>query len=643
VSLIAHRLIERYEKLLFVPGGNQPGFGLVAEEGLAAGVVSVGAYQSRDSYRMNLGIVPESNDNMHFAGLSHGPSGIGDLKPDLLAPSGEMSLDLGFLWLKRKRERRGLYQLPPGYSVSSGTSEATPMAAAVAALVLSAAKQTGVPHDAMRLKAALLGSARYMPALQAFEQGNGLIQVEAAYNALKRRPQTPAVSIASRAPVRTSLSTMLSTPNVGLGLYEREGWAVGDTGTRIVTFTRVAGPPEPMTFQLNWRGNDGTFATPSSVQLPLNTPTHVAIKVSPTVAGAHSAILSLDYHSLPIYAAQMLATVVAAYHLSSEGRQSITAALTVPTTGDRGIFVDVPAGVRALRYSGTSHDGSPVPLRLISPSRDTRRWPTCANGATCVVVRPEVGVWEINVNRLPAVTDFDPSRVTPAKPVSVRIATSLVGADVSYSTPALRALVGQSFDVPVTITNRFAAMPMAIATSPLQSARSVTKTIRRGEQQMFEMSVPTGTTSLRARITDVADRGSDLDVYLFSCASTTFRAPSNCAPAAKSSIKLEDGEVEIVNPMPGRWVAVVDAYHIPSGQTSYTYFDVFANGRLGALVSADVEALRGTGASWSTSVHGWVASLPETGRSLWARLMAVSPGGLITASIDFPIESSEAR
>ena len=81
---------------MFVPGDNAPAFGFVAEDGLAPGAMSVGGYQSRESYRLNNGFVPEKDDNLHWGALSHGPSGSGALKPDLLAPSGQMSTEVGY-------------------------------------------------------------------------------------------------------------------------------------------------------------------------------------------------------------------------------------------------------------------------------------------------------------------------------------------------------------------------------------------------------------------------------------------------------------------------------------------------------------------------------------------------------------------
>ena len=73
ISVIAQRLTDRYKKLMFVPGDNSPAFGYVAEDGLAPGAMSVGGYQSKESYRVNNGLIPEHDDNLHWGALSHGP------------------------------------------------------------------------------------------------------------------------------------------------------------------------------------------------------------------------------------------------------------------------------------------------------------------------------------------------------------------------------------------------------------------------------------------------------------------------------------------------------------------------------------------------------------------------------------------
>jgi hypothetical protein len=235
------------------------------------------------------------DDNMHWGGLSHGPSGHGALKPDLLAPSGHLGNDPGY---RASSALKGLYQLPPGYTMGGGTSDATPVAAGAVALLVSAAKQTGIPYDPDRLKSAITSSTRWIGRLGAHEQGNGLIQVAAAWNLLQAWPrgQSP-IAISTRAPVKTVLSHLLATPDEGTGIFERETWTPGTRGERTLTFTRTSGPVEPMTFALTWQGNDGTFAGPSSVTLPLNRQASISVSIAATSAAVRPVPISLTHQA----------------------------------------------------------------------------------------------------------------------------------------------------------------------------------------------------------------------------------------------------------------------------------------------------------------------------------------------------------
>ncbi|HEV8150818.1 MAG TPA: S8 family serine peptidase, partial [Gemmatimonadales bacterium] len=516
ISVILQRLITRYQKLVFVPGSNSPGFALVAEDGLAPGAMSVGGYQSQESYRLNLGYVPEGADHLHWGALSHGPSGTGALKPDLLAPSGQMSTDIGYLYRTFEQELRGLYQLPAGYSVDGGTSTATPMAAGATALLLSAAKQSGVPYDAARLKAALVGSARFIPSLAAHEQGNGLLQVAAAYRLLTALANARPVAIVSRAPVQTRLSHLLAPPHEGVGLYEREGWSVGAHGSRTVTLTRTSGPPGALLFQLSWQGNDGTFSGPSSLALPLNQPVGLSLAITVKEPGAHSALLTLDTPTVPGHAYRMLATVVAPLQFGPG--HTLSAELSVPRPGDRPVFVLVPAGVSALSFSAAGEDTT-VRLTAISPER-ADLYPcsfTAPASQPCVVANPEPGVWEINAAITFGLRNFDPNRPNPLKSAKLTVSVALAGVAIAADTAAARRSQAEATaDLPLRLTNQWAALSVAAAQTALGSAYRTTRTIQQGEQHLYEVMVPRGATSLLARVSDVAPQA-DLDIYLLDC------------------------------------------------------------------------------------------------------------------------------
>ena len=118
---------------------------------------------------------------------------------------------------------------------------ASPQAAGAAALLVSAAKQTGVQKQPDQLRQALKSSCpapRHGPHRR-YEQGNGLINVGAAWDLLKTNIKT--VDITSSVPVNTVLSGFLATPGIGQGIYDREGVTVGQSYTRTYTFTRTSG------------------------------------------------------------------------------------------------------------------------------------------------------------------------------------------------------------------------------------------------------------------------------------------------------------------------------------------------------------------------------------------------------------------
>src|SRR4030095_9176942 len=113
----------------------------------------------------------------------------------------------------------------------NGTSMAAPQAAGAAALLISAAKQTNVQKQPAQIRQALRSSTHYLAGrYQAYEQGNGLINVGAAWDLLATNIKT--VNIQSSVPVNTLLSGFLATPGIGVGINDREGVVAGASYVR---------------------------------------------------------------------------------------------------------------------------------------------------------------------------------------------------------------------------------------------------------------------------------------------------------------------------------------------------------------------------------------------------------------------------
>ena len=88
---------------------------------------------------------------------------------------------------------------------------ASPAATGAAALLVSAAKQSNVQKQPAQLRQAMISSARLLDTsrYQVFEQGNGLINVGAAWDLLKTNIKT--VDISSSVPVNTVISQFLAS------------------------------------------------------------------------------------------------------------------------------------------------------------------------------------------------------------------------------------------------------------------------------------------------------------------------------------------------------------------------------------------------------------------------------------------------
>ena len=317
-AILYDRLIEKSKVQMFISAGNSgPGENTVGDPSVATKVMSVGAYITDATWESNYGSTAPTagTDNMHpFS--SRGPREDGGFKPSIMAPGAAISSTP--MW-QPGGPVAGTYALPPGYSMLNGTSMASPQSAGAAALLVSGAQQTGVQHQPEQLRQALNSSARFVEGYGAYEQGNGLIRVGAAWQVLAAKIKT--VDITSSVPVDTALEQFLATPGIGVGIHDREGVTRGQDYTRTYTFTRTSGGGGSTTFNLSWVGNDGTFSTGIVHQPAQGGGPSVTVNISPDEYGAHSAILNLDDPSNPGIEYQTLNTVVVPRTFSGPGLQ----------------------------------------------------------------------------------------------------------------------------------------------------------------------------------------------------------------------------------------------------------------------------------------------------------------------------------
>ncbi|MCY3547274.1 MAG: S8 family serine peptidase [Gemmatimonadetes bacterium] len=622
-SVIADRLVERYGVSIFSPTHNFPILGAIDDIVMGRGVIGIGGHESKDNFFMNHGVRVEHDDNLLITG-GYGPMGDGTLKPDVISPSNYVSTWLGFI---EGRAMAGLFQLPPGYTIAGGTSTATPTATGAGALLISAARQAGIPIDPYRLKYAITRGARWVPNIAAYKQGNGVVSVAGAWDILQQLESGAlAVDIEARSSVVTPYSHLLPTPHVGFGLYERSGWKAGERGERTVTFTRTSGPSGNMTFDVGWEGNDhGTYSSPLTVTLPLNTPVDFPVTVTPAGHGVHTAHLTLDHDDVAGYAHRSHAAIVAPEPLNSANGYTAKQEAEVPRPGLKSYFFDVPEGVTALKID-VAWEERPVTLGVFRPDTRGQRGEMIrsdAGGITQVVANPIAGTWEVRLGDIADTRTFDWEQARehePVPPTPATLTVSALAADVEVVAAGMAADNGAPATAgagvagtgthQVWITNRMASFTGGAVNTPVGSARREYNSIAPLGQQVYEIEVLPGSSALMVRTEverdaagDAAAGGTssaDLDVYVFDCTG------DECTGVRVDGDPVGDESVVVHNPAAGRWKVVVDAASA-TGDVFYQYLDVVFNPAYGTVSAIDMPQERAPDARWTTTAHAWTA------------------------------------
>lgn len=621
-----NRLITQTKAQMFISAGNSgPGINTVGDPSVATLVMSVGAYVSSASWTSNYGATVPKADGL-FVFSSRGPREDGGFKPNIVAPGSAVST------IPAWQDPTGqclAYNCPPGYAMFNGTSMAAPEATGGAALLISAAKQSSVQYKPDQLRQAINSSARYLPGYGAYEQGNGLFQVGAAWDLLKKNIKS--VDILSQAPVNTIISGFLATPNKGLGIYQREGWQAGDSKSLTITFTRTSGGSKPVNYNLTWVGNDGTFSSAASIALPLNQPVNLAVTVHPAAAGAHSALLNLDDPDTVGLDYQVMNTVVAAERFPTPSF-SITHASSANRADKATFFFYVPPATPAYNVdlqvlTGRARLWRFHPYGVPYPSSVAGVTSYCT--APCTVsqttANPMAGVWEASV---------EVSRASTANPATFNLTAAVMGVDVTPATWVVDpSKVGTTYTQVFSFKNRFAPFTGGATGTALGSAFATRPTIAAGgANQTFNINVPANSTSLTVKIGGASDASADLDLYVYKCTTGT------CVLAGSSTGPTAEEVVTVANPAAGLWKALVNPYAVPAGTTQYNYLDVIANPMYGTVSVTDPAALHPSGSTWSATASTTPLAAPGTGRFLQG-FVQVKTGTTVLGSAEVDLKN----
>lgn len=632
-TIVTARLIEKYKKPYAVTANNPPGLSAATEHGNAQWGFAVGSFETKESYRVNDGYLVEHNDNLHHDSGAGGPSGTGEIKPDIVVPSGYLA---SFMPIRNYSPaysgQKGLYRFPPGYGIFGGTSQAAPTMAGALAILMSAAKQERVPYDAERIWRAVTGSARHLPHLKTHLQGHGAVDVAAALALLKAYAKdAPRLTIESRSSVRTAYSAWLTPPHEGVGLWEQEGWRAGQKEQRTITFTRTGGPAELMTFAVSWQGNDGTFASAATLTLPLKKPTALAVTVSPLSSGAHSALVTLDHASIPGHAYRTMATIVAADSLDAKTQFAVSKKEAVVRPGPfTSYHLDVPQAAEALTVRATG-----AKLWLLDP---INRGSNSPGANPRIVPLPRPGIWEATTE-----IESDPLELAwmvpagqLAPPVPTTFDAAVLGARIDTPAP-LNLTPGSSQTIEVGIENRFGAFQGGLTTTAVVSARTSRERLAPRNQRVFDLQVPAGSPLLLAEITGASVSDADIDLYLFDCTG------KRCVAAASTLGHSSAPRVRRLQPKPGLWKVVVDASRVPADGIAFDYTDAVGDPALGMVAVADGSLARAVDARWTSKANVWLAGRSAAGRDARAALVVSATEGATTVPIAVRLVPIEAK
>jgi subtilisin family serine protease len=596
-SVIFDRLVERYKKPIFISADNGgPAVATISENASASKVITVGGYVSRDTWRSNYGVSVNDPDYI-ISFSSRGPRKDGGFKPDILAPAAVVAVsDYVYAPVRGPGDP---YALPPGYIRGAGTSDASPIAAGAAALLISAAKQTGVPYDSARLKWAIKTTARHLQGWGAHEQGDGLFQVEQAWNALRRSVDLP--QIESVAPVRTLQSNYLRVPNQGPGIYEREGWVSGQSAERSIRFRRLTGKRGAITYNVRWVGDKSTFSSALHIALPLGVPVLLQVAITCQPPGVHSAILHLDEVGGSENAYEIMNTVVCAQEFGIDKRFRVDTARAADFPSYSSMFLRIPSRTNALNIR-TGEVTTKMQVSAVGPADSRTISATGGSGLSVledgnqVIISPEEGVWEIVFDHGNPFSFMKQPPETHVK-LNFTIEASISGTEIEPMAPVTLDVGGRT-ELTASMTNRLSAFVGNTEELSLGSGTLVRATLEDGgPPKIYEVSLPSGTDSFRTRITPIdAAADADLDLYVYDCSQKRcFLKGSAVGPGTNESITVR-------NTTAGLWKVVIDPVRVHSGSVNVEYVDVFTNPLFGRLKTNAVAKIHTSGENWSESL-----------------------------------------
>jgi hypothetical protein len=620
-GLLFHRMVVAYGKPIFHGAGNMSLY--LGSASALGDAFSVGGSIGPETFAALYGGAALPGLMVHPVGAA-GPAIDGALKPDFVAPVHRVAADLSTATQKIPVPKNAptLY-LPAGYQISCCTSSSGPYAAGIGALLLTAARQERLPYSHVAFSRALRVGARFLSESPAHEQGNGVLDVNAAWDELKRQVEIP--RIVTTAHVVHPLAGYAAHVAEGEGIFERDGWTAGMSGTRDIRFRRESGPAEPVSYRLSWTGNSGAFAAAESIRLPQHETVSLSVAINVRSAGAHSAILNLHDPATDAIVFRTQATVVAAEQFAkADGTLRVSGALSL--LAQRAHYVSVPADTRAMEIELKVLRGSVratvLPSHGLYPNYYGHVYPQSGRAFTPGIYHvtlpdPVPGTWTLTVDNTTAWRESNQPLVSTAE-AEYELTARLLNASV-------RPRLSRAGLLDISLENRGASLGEPVLEASIGIFKSHQgKTLASGLPNQFDINVPPDAAALALQLRGVGASPRKFELYLYDC--TTGECFSyNFAMPAESSQRLV-----VRRPAAGRWMAAVNAAPVPQGALPFELEQVISTTPLPQTVMSGPQV---PAAHWT----GTLQLPPSTATPLGAARV------LLLELVDRAVERDEAE
>ncbi|MEJ1962160.1 MAG: S8 family serine peptidase [Gammaproteobacteria bacterium] len=631
---LANHAVEKSGKPIVMAAENSGGqlFGGMTGFSGAEKVFAVGAYTPPETWRVNMGFTPSRDEPTGYS--SYGPAKDGGLKPDFLALTGTLA-EFGFGYGTDMGKDTSWHwkDIPghEGYGVSGGTSASAPNGAGLIALLVSAARQSRIPYDADRLRAAIATTSKFLKGVEARAQGHGLMQVNDAWAALQRakRWTPPAISVAAPL-VEAESRPEGPVHTTGRGLLELSGWHPGASGHRNITLTRTAGDVGNVRYQLRWKSNTTAFGSKSrSVVLPLGQSVSLPVDISVGPSGSYSAIMDLVDSRVNLVAGSVMLTVMVADPLPADGKPLEYKAES-PQPGNTLFYVDVPRGLKDMSVFIQKGDGRSLwiaqdPTGRRMPFELSRYGSENYKGVNDLVSKKELrldhhdplpGVWQFWLSNMVPSKLSDMQAVKnwgKPKPVSV----SIRGWDI-HSTVTSRKLAQKPAAEVVFESNRLAGDPTVVKAVGVGATRvKRVKLVPGLTPTILDVTIEKGTQKFSAQMRRLGAQGR-VGLYVFKVPGDEQRKQYTLigdwtALADYDSSFRPTKNFTLADPVPGEYRVVLDPLDVPEEGVEVEYQDTIYQSGYGSVTAVDSSgASSSTKAMFSATTRG----KPPEGREL---------------------------